>query len=139
MPNTDLLINEKKLLVAKGFHVKNAMDFSWVCVYNLDLPSKGIWTDDNGNVITQIPIFCDIPHDFPLSPPGKGFFHPSNAIHIPYIAYNGKHIDDLHKCEHNPWWWLCFQKIMWDPNSDNLLTLLNIIEFSISDRTGGLR
>jgi len=123
-------------LLTRGYQVETPWNMSWVCAHGIALPgtTTGKWTDHGGRVIAKTSVLIDIPYDFPLSPPGIGHSHPTRAIHLPRIYYNGRKMKDLYDCVHEPWAWLCFQSMRWDPEQDNLLSLLALIEASISVR-----
>jgi len=124
----------------RGFRVAHTPDFSQVVVYDLPLPQdRGAWTDASGQRIPTVAVSLSIPWDFPYVVPGVGFSHPQNAIHIPLIRFQGRDLADLHPCPHAPWYWLCFQRIDWDPAQGTLATLLNIVSFSILSRAGYLQ
>ena len=131
--NKEWLIKQLRYLASQGFNIKVYNNFRRVVIEGLELQGDG-WTDFNGNPIRFTSVMIDLPEDFPMSVPGVGFAHPNKAIHIPAIKYNGKPLKNLYECQHKPWRWLCFQKIVWDPQIDNLITLLQIIEKSIYDR-----
>jgi hypothetical protein len=135
MRNSALIRRNIDILSEKGFFVESPQNYEWVCVHGLDLPgTPGSWTDKQGNVVFETSVLIDIPYDFPISPPGVGFSHPSRAIHLPLIYYNRYKMSDFYTCVHDPWCWFCFQSIDWDPMQDNLLTLLALVEASISER-----
>lgn len=137
MRNRFLIKSNINQLHSNGFSVEADANYEWVCVHGLDLPGPyGAWTDKQNRIITQTSVLIDIPYDFPMSPPGVGFGHPERAIHLPYLLFNGGQMKDFYECKHNPWCWFCFQKIDWDRNEDNLLTLIMLVEASISDRIG---
>ncbi|PQP35721.1 hypothetical protein C6A37_01175 [Desulfobacteraceae bacterium SEEP-SAG9] len=138
MRNKELIRHNINNLVRAGFDVESANDYSWVCVRGIDLPgSYGSWTL-KGLTVTTTSALIDMPFDFPMSPPGVGISHPTRAIHLPLILYNGKLMNDFYMCKHDPWYWFCFQQMSWDSRNDNLLTLVALIEASISDRVRGL-
>jgi len=133
--NIQQVSSDVQNLTRIGFTVEYANDFSWVHVIGLDLPKRrGIWTTVNNQYLDTVSVLLDIPPDWPLYPPGIGFVHPSFSIHIPFLAFNGVPIRDLHTCNHAPWYWLCFREIQWRPDY-GLLGLLKIIEKSIWERT----
>lgn len=135
MRNVALIRRNMKVLSAAGFFVEASQSCEWVCVHGVDLPGRrGLWTDHFGRVVCETSVLIDIPYDFPMSPPGVGFSHPSRAIHLPRIYYKGKLMSDFYTCKHDPWCWFCFQRIDWDPWHDNLLTLVALVEASITDR-----
>ena len=123
-------------LRARGYQVETPWNLSWVCVHGLALPgtTTSKWTDHEGRVIVETSVLIDIPYDFPLSPPGIGYSHPTRAIHLPRISYNGSPMKDLYECAHDPWCWLCFQSMRWDLEQDDLLSLLALVEASVSAR-----
>ena len=130
--NIDQILRDIRKLEQLGFEVEHNQNFSWVHVKNLELP-RGKWTSENGLLLKEISVLVQIPPDWPLHPPGVGLSHPSFAIHIPYLAYNGRKIRDLHKCQHYPWYWMCFEEIYWK-SEYGLIGLLQIIEKSIWER-----
>ena len=136
MRNKRLIRRNLDQLSERGFIVEAPRNLQWVCIHGLDLPGTltGRWTDHEARVIVETSVLIDIPYDFPLSPPGVGYSHPSRAIHLPRIYYNGKTMKDLYECEHAPWCWLCFQSMKWDPEHDSLLSLLAMVETTISHR-----
>jgi hypothetical protein len=131
--NTYQLLKEIQELEEIGFEVECDRDISWVHVTGLELPAKGIWTTENNERIFSVSVLIDIPPSWPLHPPGVGLAHPSHAIHIPYLEYNGEKINDLHACSHEPWHWLCFQNLYWKPEF-GLPGLLQVIEKTIWER-----
>lgn len=127
------LLEEIAELERHGFEVEYDNNLTWIHVVGLELPSKGQWTTTNNEIVFSTSVLIDIPPNWPLHPPGVGLSHPTHAIHIPYLEYNGKKISDLHECKHNPWHWLCFVSISWQPDF-GLIGLLQIIEKTIWDR-----
>ena len=115
-----------------GFDVEPKWDFELIHVVGLELPHRGTWAVDNRKT-EEISILIDIPPDWPLHPPGIGSSHPTIAIHIPCLYHNGFMIRDLYRCNHYPWYWLCFEEIYWEPEF-GLIGLLQIIEKSIWER-----
>lgn len=136
MRNRRLLRRNVDEVLARGYEAETPWNLSWVCVHGVALPGvdTGRWTDHDGKVIVRTSVLIDIPYDFPLSPPGIGYAHPTRAIHLPRLYYNGGRMKDLHDCAHHPWCWLCFRSMRWDPGHDNLLSLLALVEASISLR-----
>ena len=135
MRNINLIEANASKLTGLGYQVQISSDYDWVVVYGQDLPGEsGKWTDAQGRVVDKTSVLIDIPLDFPMSPPGVGFNHPTRAIHLPLLYYKGRMMADFYKCNHTPWYWLCFQKLDWNPATDNLLTLIGLVEVSISER-----
>jgi len=136
MSNRRFLRRNLEELLSRGYQVETPWTMNWVCVHGVALPgtTTGKWTDHEGRMIVEASVLIDIPYDFPLSPPGIGHSHPARAIHLPRIYYNGGKMKDLYDCVHEPWAWLCFQSMRWDPERDNLLSLLALVEASISVR-----
>lgn len=118
----------------QGFGIEHGPNFKWIHIAGLDLPERGIWTTANNQRITYISVLIDIPPDWPIHPPGVGFSHPSFAIHMPSLFYNGERLHHLFECNHSPWNWACFQRMDWKPEF-GLRGLLQIIEQSIWERT----
>jgi hypothetical protein len=131
--NVYQLMDDMKRIEANGFEVEYDSAYKWVHVSGLELPKSGIWTTENNERITHTSLLIDIPPDWPMHPPGVGPSHPGSAIHTPLLLYNRNEINDLHLCNHDPWYWLCFQKIYWKPEF-GLIGLLQIIEQSIWGR-----
>jgi hypothetical protein len=136
MRNRRFLRDNLDELLARGYRVETPWNMNWVCVHGVALPgtTTGKWTDHEGQAIIATSLLIDIPYDFPLSPPGIGCSHPTRAIHLPRIYYNGTKMKDLYDCVHEPWAWLCFQSMRWDPEQDNLLSLVALVEASVSGR-----
>ena len=120
-------------LQSLGFAVGVWDDYRRVRIGGIDLLG-GVWTGPDGMPISHVSALIDIPVGFPIIVPGPGVPHPQHAIHIPKIKYNGYELSDLHKCSHDPWHWLCFRSIDWDPFEDNLISLVQLIEVTIYRR-----
>ncbi len=132
--NRSWFFDQIRDLESEGFSVEVYRDLSRVIASSIDLGGGG-WTDSDDWPIHDVKVMIDISPDFPLTVPGIGYTHPRYAIHIPLIKHGGYMISDLHECEkHPPWYWLCFEEIDWNPRSDNLITLLQIIEVTIYRR-----
>ena len=120
-------------LRSSGYEINVGRDYSWVNIAGSELRGIG-WTDGSGKPISHYSTFIQLTRDFPMTIPGVGHSHPAHAIHIPFVRYNGRDLTDLLECKHDPWCWMCFERIDWDPREDNLITLLQIIETSIYHR-----
>lgn len=136
--NIQLLEQEIQTLRSWGFKVASHNNYAWVYVEGLTLPGNGVWRNRAGQAIKHASAVIDIPPSFPQYPPGVGYAHPTYAIHAPYLSYNGSKIRDLTDCQcrrgENGWWWLCFEKIEWDPRNNGLFTLVEVIEDSLWQR-----
>lgn len=121
-------------LQSKGYKITLDDLLRWIILEGSSLPRFGSWSNAEGRQITHTSILFDIPKEFPMVAPGVGFGHPSYAIHVPKLYFNGRQLSDTHHCSHSPWTWLCFQEMKWNPRSDNLVTLLEAIEYSIIKR-----
>jgi len=133
--NYNQIYSNITFLQSKGYKV-TLDDFSrWVVIEGSSLPRFGVWTNAEGNHIKYTSILIDIPEAFPMIVPGVGLGHPSYAIHVPRLYFNDHLLSDTHECSHSPWMWFCFQDIKWHPHTDNLITLLEAIEYSIIKRT----
>lgn len=82
-----------------------------------------------GYTPSSIDIMIEMPHDYPLTPPGVGAW----SIYLPAeLRFRGKHIKDLHpRSEHRfnrRWSWFCYTNIEWSVYDDTLLTLLGRIQ-----------
>jgi ubiquitin-protein ligase len=134
MRNTALIQRNINRLCQAGFDVEAPPDHEWVVIHGVELPDPGAWTDQYGNALYHTSILIDIPYDFPMSPPGVGTSHPNRAIHLPLILHNGNVMSDFHECQHDPWRWFCFEWMEWNPWHDDLLTVVALVEASISER-----
>jgi hypothetical protein len=120
-------------LQRKGYKMTLEDRSQWILVEGSTLPDSGVWTNQERKRIAHVSIMIDLPPDFPMIVPGVGLGHPSYAIHIPKLYFNGQRLSDTYDCQHHPWSWLCFQKMDWH-SKYNLITLLQIIEYSIEHR-----
>jgi hypothetical protein len=137
MHNQQLVERYISELRDRGFRVAHTQDCAQVVVYDLPLPGdRGVWTDATGKRIQTVSVSLSIPYDFPYAVPGVGIAHPQNAIHIPRLRFGRRDLSDLHNCQHDPWWWFCFQRLDWDPTHGTLATLVNTVSLSILDRAG---
>ncbi|MFC1717043.1 hypothetical protein ACFL6S_25470 [Candidatus Poribacteria bacterium] len=128
------LVDQLRELKSNGFGIRIWEDYSKLIVSGIELRGGG-WTGSEDRPMYTFPALIDIPPDFPITVPGKGgFTHPRYAVHIPLIKHNGSKLSHLHECRHVPWYWFCFEGITWNPRTDNLFTLLQIIEYSIYRR-----
>jgi hypothetical protein len=80
-------------------------------------------------------VLIQIPRKYPLDPPGIG----KSGIYFPYdLRYHGKQIKDFWTGGGplgNPnWAWFCYVHIEWNPNHDNLCTLLGRIMADLHNR-----
>jgi len=133
--NVQSIQRDIRRLSRRGFGVRHGRDFSWVSVDGLTLPqlAGGTWSDANGRPIRHTSVLIDIPPDFPRHPPGRGFAHPSHAVHVPDLRFKGRRIRELHQCSHQPWFWICFREMHWE-RGFGLLELVQIIESSLAER-----
>src|SRR3989339_1952747 len=131
--NHDQIYSNITFLQSKGYTSRLDDFFRWVVIEGSTLPRFGVWTNAEGKHIESTSMLIDIPKEFPMIVPGVGF-HPSHATHVPLLYFNGRRLSDTHDCSHKPWRWLCFEEIKWHPHTDNLITLLEIIEHSIGER-----
>lgn len=106
--------------ISYGCSVDVPDDCSHIIINNVLLPF--------GYNRTSIPILIQIPPDYPISPPGVG----NHRIFMPSaLRYNNRKPKDLHEnlnFQRNPYWaWWCYERINWNPMSDDLITLLEMI------------
>ena len=106
--------------------IEVADDGSFIIVRDVMLPQ--------GYNCMMISILIEIPPDYPISPPGIGNY----KIFLPKgLRYQGLILKDYH--EHvlykgsNKWCWVCYQNIQWDPNWDDLITLLEMIRADLNN------
>ena len=106
--------------------VDEARDYSFIIVHEVNLPP--------GYNFNKISVLIEIPSEYPLFPPGIG----NSKIYLPRgLLFNGRKLKDFHEdivFENNMnWGWFCYQHINWDPNWDDLTTLLEMIRADLSD------
>ena len=102
-------------------------DYSYIIIHDVHLPS--------GYNYSSISILVEIPPDYPMSPPGIG----NNRIYLPKdLRFRSTKLEDLHEssspCEGDEdWAWFCYEHIQWDPNYDDLATLLEMIRADLNN------
>lgn len=135
MSDINWLAMQITLLARKGYTVIADDYYKWIMVQGSTLPRFCSWSDAQGRKVWHTSFLIDIPKTFPMIVPGTGSCHPSYAIHSPLLYCNDRALTDLHECKHSPsWHWLCFEYISWNPQIDNLVTIVNVIETSIAKR-----
>lgn len=104
-------------------------DYRYVIVQQVKLPP--------GYDRDYIDLLVELPPDYPASPPGIG----DNRIYMPPdVTFRGQRLRDLHSGKpkasplgFGPWAWLCYEAIHWDPMSDELITLIEMIRADLTD------
>jgi hypothetical protein len=107
-----------------AFRLSVANDYSYVVVHGVRLPP--------GFDRSEIDLLIEIPDDYPSSPPGVG-----KRIYVPKnLRFQGRQLEDVHEYSDPGWgsWaWFCFQYIDWDPQTDSLITLVELIRADLTD------
>ena len=76
----------------------------------------------------KIDVLLYPPKDYPLSPPGL-----EHSLFVPKdLRYKGAKIEDFHPKSASNWAWLCFQRIRWNPNKDNLITFFEMVRANLT-------
>ena len=123
----------------RGFNMHLAEDYSYLILFNVDLPRNGVWRNSSGETVNTAEFLIPFPPNFPYQKIGVGYAHPSYAVHIGPLTWNKKKLKNVFSCSCKygiaGWKWCCFRNIEWDAKrGDNLLTLVGIIEASIMAR-----
>ena len=126
-------------LRASPFLLKHLRELSYVCRIDLAVDGSYVVVHDvnlpPGYNYSTISILVEIPSDYPLSPPGIG----DNRIYFPRnIRFQNQKLDDLHESSSpfegdEDWAWFCYSHIAWDPNYDDLTTLLEMIRADLNN------
>ena len=99
-----------------AYRLEVESNFRFFIIRNFQLPP--------GYNQTTIPVWADIPLDYPESPPGVGAH-----IYLPQgLKYRGRTPRDYHpKSGPRGWAWWCYKRIDWDPCKDDLLVFFELL------------
>ena len=124
MPRNAAILEEHLRVLSIGYPLSISDDGEWVIVHGFKLPPG--YDRASTNVLVQIPA------DYPMVPPGV-----DSGVYIPLdVRFGGRKLRSVYKRSAGGWgeWgWLCYKWIRWDPCSDNLVTLMEMIRAHLTN------
>lgn len=111
-------------MLAKAYRVDVSSDGFWIVVHRFRLPP--------GYNMAEISILVQIPHDYPVTPPGfpNGLFVPQG------LRFRNSGLTHVHE-DATPGWgswaWLCYRDLDWNPHRDDLVRFLEMIRADLSN------
>ncbi len=117
------ILAEHLRLLSIAYPVSITDDDAWLIIHGFMLPP--------GFNCTHSDVLLEVPTDYPLTPPGVA----ARLYVRPDLRYQGHviksfYVKDLPRW--GKWGWLCYRGIRWDPCSDNLVTLMEMIRADLT-------
>ena len=87
---------------------------------------------------SHIPLYIEIPEDYPATPPGVGGHH----VYVPRdLTFWGYKLKDMHLNRSpeedtsglGPWAWWCYESITWNPLRDNLFSFVEMFRSDLGN------
>jgi hypothetical protein len=119
-------------LLSQCFSISLDESYQFVIVQGVMLPPG--YNRDTINVLIELPA------DYPLSPPGLGdclvYVSAGLLFHGRKLAmYWEQNVPEYPTHGFGPWAWLCYEMISWDPESDDLITFVEMLRADLTNPT----
>ena len=118
------ILEDHLRMLSVGYPISVSDDYNWLRVNHFLLPP--------GHDRSRTDILVEVPHDYPLSPPGV-----RAHMYLPRsLRFQGRKLKDLH-----PWitpgWgdWaqMCFEWIRWNPHRDDLIGFMDMVRLDLTN------